>query len=380
MAVQVQEGDQPDSSPRCSAIDFSLFLRNRIHNLQTLRAKMGHANFIAMDTEHGEGLSSIGLASASNLAPIELPIHPAAMTSASEQGRPTAQLIQDAPPEHKMAQSICFKVRSFQRSQPTKERVWGQPDQEIDVQDVASKVTNAVKEWNEAEPEKSLVLVTYSSREELNAISSLLPQLCHIFSAWVYLQPLVLEAYHKHQNYTRLDGLNISLRYAMKTLIFCTGYQPKDLHHAGNDALRTLAIMACLTHENVQLRRLEELEHVLRASKYRKEQNRPKGTEKSRGLLRKRPGPPSRYLHVAKVTTVLAPDSGEESRADHSPQRRSNRVRTSYIYRPCMPANPIRSGTFSHPTTPMPSAGLAEKTAITYAFLAQKSLSILSKT
>lgn len=318
MAVQVQEGDQPDSSPICSPVEFRLFLRNRINDLQTLRAKMGHANFIAMDTEHGEGLSSIGLAFASNLAPIGTSIHPAFMTCASEEGGPTAQQNQDAPPEPKIARSICFNVRGFQRSQPTRERVWGPPDQEIDVQDVPSKVINAVKEWKEAEFEKPLVLVTYSSREELNAISSLFPQLCHIFSAWVDLQPLVLEAYHRHTNYTRLDGLNISLRYAMKTLGFCIGYQPKDLHHAGNDALRTLAIMACLAHENVQFRRLEELEHVLRVNKYQKEQNRLKGTEKSRGLLRKRPGPPSRYPHVAKVTTVLAPDSGEESRVDQS--------------------------------------------------------------
>lgn len=138
-----------------------------------------------------------------------------------------------------------------------------------------------------------------------------------MFSAWVDLQPLVMEAYHRNTDYTRLDSLNISLRYAMRTLGFSTGYQPKNLHHAGNDALRTLAILVCLTHENVHFRRLEELQDVLRLNKYRKEQNRLKGTEKSRGVLNKRPGPPWRFPHGAKVTTALAPDP-EENRTDQS--------------------------------------------------------------
>lgn len=315
MAVQIQEDHQPDNPPRCSSAEFGFFLRNRIRDLETLRAKMGHANFIAMDTERGKGLSSIGLAFASDLAPIRNPIDSEFMSGTFEQDVSALHKVEAPPLETGKAQSICFNIRGFERSHPTKERIWGRPDEGIDIQDVTSRITDVVQLWKEAEPGKALVLVTYSSRDELNAISSLFPQLCHMFSTWVDLQPLVMEAYHRHTDYTRLDSLNISLRYAMRTLGFSTGYQPKNLHHAGNDALRTLAILVCLTHENVQLRRLEELEDVLRLKKYRKEQNRLKGTEKSRGLLKKRPGPPWRFPHVAKVTTALAPGS-EETRTD----------------------------------------------------------------
>ncbi|KAK7710226.1 hypothetical protein SLS64_005810 [Diaporthe eres] len=218
-------------------------------------------------------------------------------------------------PKPAIAQSICFNIRGFERSQPTRERVWGQPDEDIDVENVASKVMNAVQEFKEAEPEDPLILVTYSSRAELSAISNLIPQLYNLFSSWVDLQPLIMDAYHSQTSYARLDGLRISLRYAMRTLGFNTGYQPANLHHAGNDALWTLAIMAYLIHKNVRFRSLKELEHVLRVNEHRKEQYRLKETEKSRGLKRKRPGPPSQYPHVARVALVLAPDTGEEDRA-----------------------------------------------------------------
>lgn len=287
MAVQ-----RPGRSPACCPTEFNLFLRSGIRDIETLCANMNHANFVAMDTEHGHGFSSIGLAFASQLDPIERPIHPAAMT---------------------ISQSVCFNIRGFERSKPTRERVWGPPDQDVNAQDVASKVMDAIQEFKKAEPEKPLILVTYSSRAELSAISNLVPQLCNLLSSWVDLQPLVMDAYHSHTDYTRLDGLRISLLYAMRTLGFETGYQPGNLHHAGNDALRTLAIMACLTHENVQFRRIKELEHVLRVNAHRKEQNRLKGTERSRGLHSKRLGPPSRYPHVARVTIVLATDIGEEN-------------------------------------------------------------------
>lgn len=312
-----QEGDQPHSSPTCCPTEFKLFLPSRIRDLETLHTNMGHANFIAMDTEHGAGVSSIGIAFASKLEPVEHPIHPAAMTGVIEEEGLIQSLPDGMPPKTAIAQSICFNIRGFQRSQPTRERVWGQPDEDIDVQDVASKVINAVREFKEAEPEKPLILVTYSSRAELSAISNVIPQLCTLFQSWVDLQPLVMDAYHSHTAYTRLDGLRISLRYAMRTLGFYAGYQPANLHHAGNDALRTLAIMACLTHKNVQFRRIKELEHVLRGNKHKKEQNRLKGTEKSRGLKRKRPGPPSLYPHIVRVTVVLAPEF-EEDRADQS--------------------------------------------------------------
>lgn len=292
--MAVQRPERPGISSTCCPIDFNVFLRSRIRDIETLCANIGQANIVAMDTEHGDGFSSIGLAFAPQIDPVERPIHPADMT---------------------ISQTICFNIRGFERSKPTRERVWGQPDQNVDAQDVASKVVDAVQEFKKADPEKPLMLVTYSSRAELSAISDLVPRLCSLFSNWVDLQPLVMEAYHSHTDYTRLDGLRISLRYAMRILGFDSGYQLANLHHAGNDALRTLAITACRTHENVQFRRLRELEHVLRVNKHRKEQNDLKGTEKSRGLLRKRPGPPSRYPHVAKVTTVLAKDIGEKKSA-----------------------------------------------------------------
>lgn len=314
MAIQ-----QPGSSPACCPTEFNSFLRKRVLDIETLCANMDHVGFVAMDTEHDDDISSIGLAFASRLEPVEHPIHPAAMTGFLEEEGLMQHLPKGTPPKTTIAQSICFNIRGFERSQPTRERGWGQSDKDIDVQDVASEVMSAVQEFKQAQPEKPLILVTYSSRAELSAISNLIPQLCSLFSNWVDIQPLIRNAYHSHTTYARLDGLRISLRYAMRTLGFNAGYQPANLHHAGNDALRTLAIMACLTHENVQFRRLKELEHVLRVNEHRKEQNRLKGTEKSRGLHRKRPGPPSQYPHIARVTLVLASDFGEVGRAGQSP-------------------------------------------------------------
>lgn len=256
-----------------------------------------------MDTEHydEQGFSSIGLAFASELEPVDHPIHPAAITGTSKDRN--MAIHQPAGELHTsgMAQSICFNIRGFERAQPTRERIWGQPDRDVDIKAIASAATDFLQQYK-AGSDKPLILVTYSSRAELSAISTLFPQICVLFSAWVDLQPLVLEVYHKRTNYTRLDGLNVSLRSAMRALGFSTGYQPGTLHHAGNDALRTLAIMARLTYENVECGRLRELEHVLRVNRYRKEQRRLKGTEKDRGLHRKRPGPPSEYPHVAKIT------------------------------------------------------------------------------
>lgn len=326
--MAVQEGDQGQrphgsSSFTCYPTDFSLFLRSRIRDIETLRTMMGHADFVAMDTEHydEQGFSSIGLAFASELQPIDQPIHPAAITGTSEERNMAIQQPAGASHTSEMAQSICFNIRGFERSQPTKERIWGQPDKVVEVEAIASAVTDLLQHWQckEAGSEKPLVLVTHSSRAELTAISTLFPQICGLFSAWVDLQPLVLEVYHKHTNYPRLDGLNISLRYAMRTLGFSTGYQPGTLHHAGNDALRTLAIMACLTYENAECGRLRELEHVLRVNRYRKEQRRLRGTEKDRGLHRKRPGPPSQYPHVAKITMASAGgiEGPEQQGLDH---------------------------------------------------------------
>lgn len=271
-----------------------------------------------MDTEHWQGLgfSSIGLAFASTLEPIDHPIDPAALYPALEEGESSTHQHEGSSQGTAIAESVCFNIRGFERAHPTRERIWGPPDQDIDVHDVASKVMGAVQQWKGGEPEKPLILVTYASQAELGAISSLIPQLVHLVSDWVDVQPLVMDAYHARTSYTRLDGLSISLKYAMKSLCFPTGYQPKHLHHAGNDALRTLAIMACVTHEDVQFRRLTELEHVLRAERDRRAQRHLKGTAKSRGLLGKRPGPPSRYPHVAKVTMVPTPDVGEEQGPD----------------------------------------------------------------
>lgn len=201
--------------------------------------------------------------------------------------------------------SLSASISGFERSRPTRESTWGQPDQGVDFEDVAAKLVGAVQEFKAAEPERPLILVAYSCRAEFSAISNLVPQFCRLISSWVDLQPLVMDAYHKHTDYPRLDGLRISLRYAMRTLGLCTGYQPSGLHHAGNDALRTLAIMACLTHENAQFGRINE---------HRREQMRLRGTERSRGLRGKRPRPPSRYPHVAKVTVVPAADQEDEEK------------------------------------------------------------------
>lgn len=179
-----------------------------------------------------------------------------------------------------------------------------------------------------------------------------------------------MEAYHIYTNYTRLNGLRILLRYVMRTLGFSTGYQPADLYHAENDALRTLAIMACLTHKNVTFRILKELEHVLQMNKHRKEQNRSRGTEKSRSLHRKRPRPPSQCPHVARVTLGLAPDTGEEGRASQSLAGavEEQRMMDSCNSRPSMPADLITFGTSSHRTTHLPLGGSAEKDAIMSVF------------
>lgn len=306
------------SSCVCYPDEFNSFLRSRICDIDTLRATMAHANFVAMDTEHydEQKFSSIGLAFVSGLEPVEHPIHPASLTGASEDHEDIHQ--SRAPSQNiGMTESFCFNIRGFERSHPTSERSWGQVDQDVDAEAINFKVTEAIQQFKEARSEKSLVLVTYSARAELTAISNLFPQLCGLFSAWVDMQPLVLQAYHKNAEYTRLDGLSISLRYAMRTLGFTTGYQPSNLHHAGNDALRTLVIMACVTHENVTCSRLKELEHVIRVNRYRKEQRRLRGTERDRGLHRKRPGPPSQHPHVAKVSMASTTGLEKERRPSH---------------------------------------------------------------
>lgn len=178
---------------------------------------------------------------------------------------------------------------------------------------------DAVRKFKETEPEKPLILVTYSASAELSAISTLIPQLYHLFSNWVDIQPLVMEAYHSHTNYTRLDGLLVSLRCAMKALCFRGGYQPTRQHHAGNDALRTLAIMVCITHENVKFARIRRLEYVLVLNRLRKEQRLLERMQRSRSLLSNRSGPPSQYPHVAMVTVAPTPNIRPEVWAVHLP-------------------------------------------------------------
>lgn len=303
--MEIHRDDQPHSS------EFDLFVRSRIRRLDTLREHMGHANFVAMDTEHGVGVSSIGLAFASNLEPVRYLTHPGVLTG----------YIQGGPWPIPVARSICFNIRGYERSQPTQEQVWSQPDEDINIQDVASKVTDAVRNFKETQPGKPLILVTYSASAELSAISTLMPQLHHLFSNWVDIQPLVMEAYHLHTYYTRLDGLLVSLRCAMRALCFHGGYQPTRLHHAGNDALRTLAIMVCLPHENVKFARIRKLEYVLILNKIRNEQRFLERVVRSRVLLSNRSlaGPPSQYPHVAKVTVAPAPNTRPEVWAGYLP-------------------------------------------------------------
>lgn len=303
--MEIHRDDQPHSS------EFNLFVRSRIRKLDTLRECMGYANFVAIDTENGVGVSSIGLAFASNLEPIRYLFHPGVLTGYKQGG----------PWSIPVARSICFNIRGFERSQPTQEQEWSQPDEDINIQDVAPKIMDAVRKFKETEPEKPLILVTYSASAELSAISTLIPQLHHLLLSWVDIQPLVMEAYHLHTDYTRLDGLLVSLRCAMRALCFRGGYQPSRHHHAGNDALRTLAIMMCVTHENVKFGRIRKLEHALILNKLGNEQRLLKGTGRSHGLLGNRPGPSSqlKYPHVAKVTAVPAPNIRPEVWADHLP-------------------------------------------------------------
>lgn len=301
--MKIHRYDQPHSSK------FNLFVRSRIRRLETLREHMGHANFVAIDTEHGVSVSSIGLAFASDLEPVRYLIHPGVLTG----------YIQGGPWSIPVARSICFNIRGFERSQPTQEQVWSESDEDINIQDVASKVMDAVRKFKETEPGKPLILVTYSASAELSAISTLMPQLYQLFSHWVDIQPLVMEAYHLHTDYTRLDGLLVSLRCAMRALCFRGGYQPPRLHHAGNDALRTLAIMVCLTHENVKFARIRRLEYVLVLNKLRKELRLLERMQRSRGLLSNRPGPPSQYPQVATVNAVPAPNIRPEVWAGHLP-------------------------------------------------------------
>lgn len=284
--MDIHRDDQPHSS------EFNLFVRSRIRKLHTLREHMGHANFVAIDTEHGVGVSSIGLAFASNLEPIRYLTHPGVLTG----------YIQGGPWSIPVARSICFNIRGFERSQPTQEQVWSQPDEDINIQDVASKIMDAIRKFKEeTKPEKPLILVTYSANAELSAISTLIPQLHHLFLAWVDIQPLVMEAYHLHTNYTKLNGLLISLRCAMRALSFHGGYQPTRFHHAGNDALRTLATMVCLTHENVKFGRIKRLEYVLALNKLRNELRLLEGMARSRGLLSNGPVVWASHLPAAPV-------------------------------------------------------------------------------
>jgi hypothetical protein len=304
-----EDGQPHSSSTRaCDPTDFNLFVQSRIRELGTLCANMGHANFVAMDIEHGAGVSSIGLAFAPKLGPVRYLNHPEVLTGNRE----------GAPWYTATVRSMCFNIRGFERYKPTEERVWGQPDEDIDIQDVASKVMDTVRMFKETEPERPLILVTYSSSAELSAISALVPQLHRLFSSWVDLQPIVRDVYHSRTNYTRLDGLLPSLRCAMRSLGFRAGFQPAHLHHAGNDALRTIAIMACLTHENVQFRRIKKLERILKWRKHQNEQHPLKGTEESRSLPSNKPEPPSQHSHASKVTVVPAPNIKPEVQAGHS--------------------------------------------------------------
>lgn len=267
--MEIHRDDQPHSS------EFKSFVRNPIRTLDTLREHMGHANFVAIDTEHGVGVSSIGLAFASDLEPVRYLTHPGVLTG----------YIQGGPGSIPVARSICFNIRGFERLRPTQEQEWSQPDEDINISDVASKIMDAIRKFKEeTKPEKPLILVTYSAKAELRAISTLIPQLPHLFWNWVDIQPLVMEAYHSRTNYIKLHGLAISLRYAMGALSFRGGYQPPRYHHAGNDALRTLAIMVCLTHENVELGRMNKYEHILALNRIRKERRLLGRTGRSRGL------------------------------------------------------------------------------------------------
>lgn len=64
MNMDTHRDDQPHSS------EFSLFVRSRIRKLDTLREHVGHANFVAIDTEHGVGVSSSALLSLLILNPL----------------------------------------------------------------------------------------------------------------------------------------------------------------------------------------------------------------------------------------------------------------------------------------------------------------------
>lgn len=279
--MAIHEGGQPHSSSTyaCDPTDFNLFLQSRIWDLGMLRAHMGRANFVAMDTEHGAGVSSIGLAFSPKLRPVRYLNHPEVLTGNQE----------GAPWYNAPVWSMCFNIRGFERWKPSPERVWGQPDEDIDIQDAASKVVEAVGKFKETEPERHSILMTYSGSAELSAISALVPQLYRLFSGWVDLQPIITDTYHSHTNYTRLDGLRPSLRCAMRSLGFLAGFQPPRLHHAGNDALRTMAIMACLTHKNVRFDRMKRMEYILKWRQHQSQQWPLKGTEESRSLPGNKP-------------------------------------------------------------------------------------------
>lgn len=123
--------------------EYKLFLKSRIRDIETLRANMGQANFIVMDTGHGQGFSSIGLAFATKSSkPSNIPSTQAALTDALEEGSLVPHQSVRAPRETVKAQSVCFSIRGFERSQPARERIWGQPDQDIEFEVVASKTIN----------------------------------------------------------------------------------------------------------------------------------------------------------------------------------------------------------------------------------------------
>lgn len=143
--MEIHRDDQPHSS------EFNLFVRSRICKLDTLREHMGHANFVAMDTEHGPGVgvSSIGLAFASDLRPVRYLTHPGVLTG----------YIWGRPWSIPVARSICFNIRGFERSRPTQEQAWSQPDEAINIPDVASKIIAAIRKFKEeTKPEKPLIL------------------------------------------------------------------------------------------------------------------------------------------------------------------------------------------------------------------------------
>ena len=116
-----------------------------------------------------------------------------------------------------------------------------------------------------------------------------------------------MDAFHARRNYARLDGLRISLRYAMRTLGSSTGFSISQ----------PICTTPAMTHCELLSSWLSWLAKTcnfedwrswgifLRVNRHQKEQNRPKGTKNNHKILSERLGLPSRYPYVAKVTIVL---------------------------------------------------------------------------